>query len=81
MVEVQRPPSLRLRASPPARVYIVGSDDLAYAPEGKLVRIAWSSGDYFYHHGSGEDRHAGILDPAIHTSRTLFMSRFSTQRC
>ncbi|PYV13962.1 MAG: hypothetical protein DMG07_13075, partial [Acidobacteria bacterium] len=47
--------TLRLRASPPARVYIVGSDDLAYAPEGKLVRIAWSSGDYFYHHGSGED--------------------------
>ena len=47
--------TLRLRASPPARVYIVGSDELAYAPEGKLVRIAWSSGDYFYHHGSGED--------------------------
>ena len=33
----------------PARVYIVGSDDLSYTPNGPLARITWSSGDYFYY--------------------------------
>jgi hypothetical protein len=36
--------TLRLRTSHPARVYIVGSDELAYVTYGRLLRIAWSSG-------------------------------------
>ena len=47
--------TLRLRTSHPARVYIVGSDELAYVPHGRLLRIAWSSGDYYYHHNGEED--------------------------
>jgi TolB protein len=40
---------LRVRTNEPARVYVVGSDGLSYTPSGRLARITWSSGEYFYH--------------------------------
>jgi hypothetical protein len=47
---------LRLRVGQPARVYITGSDGLAYTPtRGTLARITFSSGDYFYYTRGAED--------------------------
>ncbi|MBI3697131.1 MAG: CehA/McbA family metallohydrolase, partial [Acidobacteria bacterium] len=46
--------TLRVKTDQPARVYVVGSDGLSYAPAGALARITWSAGDYFYY-TRGED--------------------------
>jgi len=53
-VEVVGWGTLRIATSAPARVYVTGSDGLAYAPR-VLARITWSSGDYFYYSRGGED--------------------------
>jgi hypothetical protein len=55
-VEVVGWGTLRLRVGQPARVYVTGSDGLAYTPaRSVLARITWSSGDYFYYTRGGED--------------------------
>lgn len=47
--------TLRVKTGEPARVYVTGSDGLAHTARGRLARITWSAGDYFYYTRGGGD--------------------------
>jgi len=54
-VEVVGWGALRLKTTEPARVFLTGSDGLAYTPSNTLARLTWSGGEYFYYSRGGED--------------------------